>query len=83
MDSIRVTFPTYIPITGVIALMQEAMKRYSKYTIEVEFDKEEDGENVYWISTDDGPPAFYQAGMTTSIILAQYQSKGYTKKRKK
>lgn len=58
MESITVTFPIKILPEKVKFIMEENLKRNSKYFCLVSFEGVEDGENVY-IITSDSAEAFY------------------------
>ncbi len=77
MEMIEATFPLFIPKKKVIEIIQGNMKKNSKYTCEVEFDREEEGENVFLISSEDGPSAFYLIGCTAIAMLQHYEKKMY------
>lgn len=72
METIEVTFPTNIPKEKIIFILEGNLKKNSKYTCEVEFDRFEDDENVFRVSSDYGAKAFYLIGMTASGIIEAF-----------
>ena len=73
MEIIRVTFPNNIPPKTAKFLIEEGLKRKSDFTCTVDFDKELDGENEYYISSEYGARAFFLIGMLTSVLLERTQ----------
>jgi hypothetical protein len=69
MEEIIVTFPKSIPTSKIEFIMEENLKRNSKFRCICKYLKEEDNENVYSISSGDGAEAFYFIGMTASCII--------------
>lgn len=74
METIEVTFPTNIPKDKVIFIIEGNMKKNSKYSCVVKFDRFEDNENVFLISSSDGANAFYLIGMTAGAIMEAFNS---------
>lgn len=72
--NIKVTFPLNFSKEDVIYIIEENLKKNSPYTCNVMFLYEEDGENVFAVSSNDGAEAFYYIGMTAFGILAYEES---------
>ena len=72
METIEVTFPTNIPKEKIIFILEGTLKLNSKYTCEVEFDRFEDDENVFLVSSEYGANAFFLIGITASGIIEAF-----------
>lgn len=72
MDTIEVTFPKHIPINKVIFNLEGNIKHNSKYTCKVVYDRYENGENTFLVSSKFGAPAFFLIGMTASAIIERF-----------
>jgi hypothetical protein len=72
LETIEVTFPTIIPKEKIIFILEGNLKQNSKFTCKVKFDRFEDDENVFLVSSDYGVRAFYFIGMTASSIIQTY-----------
>ena len=72
MDTIRVTFPAHIPRDIIKQVLEENMHANTQYKCEVKFEKFEDEENVFLISSEPAE-AFYLIGMTASQIIKKYR----------
>ena len=70
MEAIKITMPLSIKPDDVKRFFEGGLEKNSEYTYKVEFLRIEEGENVYEISTDGGPHAFYLIGITAATCLA-------------
>lgn len=76
METIQITFPVEIDSKDVKNIIEGNLKENSDFECICDF-KEFDGEeNVYEVSTEYGPMAFYYIGMTASGIIEFYKLKG-------
>ena len=69
MEAIKITMPLSLKPDDVKWFFEGGLEKNSEYTCKVEFLKTELGENVYEISTDGGPQAFYLIGITAATCL--------------
>ena len=73
MQAIEVTFPDWIPPGRIIFMIEENVKTNCNFTCSAKFERWEenhgDGENVFLVSSDGGPAAFFYIGMTTAAIM--------------
>lgn len=73
-QTIEVTFPAAIPPESFKYMIEGGLEKGSKYNCEVEHTGiEKDGENLYTITTSDGPEAFYYIGMMTAMIIEIFE----------
>jgi len=72
METIEVTFPSSIPQQLIIQILEGNLKQNSKYSCKVRFGGFESDEVVYFVSSEDGPEAFYLIGMTASGIIQKF-----------
>lgn len=69
METIKVTFPITISPADIVNIMEGNIKKNTQFECTCEFLYIEDNENVFKISSSDGPSAFYFIGMTASLIM--------------
>ena len=69
MESILVTFPEEISPAVVKDLMEGNIEQNTNFTCSVNFMGIEDNQNVFKISSTDGPEAFYVIGICASAIV--------------
>ncbi len=74
MQSIEITLPSDIEIQDVKKIFEEGLAQItnSKYTCNVEFLEIYEGENLYKISTDRGPGAFYLIGVIAATCATVF-----------
>ena len=72
MEVIEITFQKTIPIKDIVHILEGGLKELSKFTCNVKFDRVEDNENVFFVSTGYGPKAFFMFGMITASIQELY-----------